>query len=150
MCILNYLARRANAPYYTVICGLSGSIKFFHIVSQTARSSEKLIEQRISILIFSTTYSWNISHSKKNSASYYYKCENVFRRLHIKYPWFLSAFNKTWAFSIYFQKSLKYQVSLRSVQWKLSRSMRAEGRTERTDMTNLMVACWHFAGAHRK
>ena len=33
---------------------------------------------RMCVLIFSTTFLWNISHSKKNSAVYCYKCENVF------------------------------------------------------------------------
>jgi hypothetical protein len=26
------------------------------------------------VLIFPTTFAWNISHSKKNSARYYHKC----------------------------------------------------------------------------
>jgi hypothetical protein len=30
------------------------------------------------VLIFSTTFVWNISHSKKNPARYYHKCAQVF------------------------------------------------------------------------
>jgi hypothetical protein len=37
---LPYLSGRKShfsAPYYTVMCGLSGSTKFFHIIPHTAR-----------------------------------------------------------------------------------------------------------------
>jgi len=39
-----------------VICGLSGSTVFLHIISQTARLSKKVIEHKICVLIFSTTF----------------------------------------------------------------------------------------------
>ena len=37
-----------------------------------------VIEHKLCVLVFSTTFVWNISHSKKNSMSYYHKCTNVF------------------------------------------------------------------------
>ena len=40
VCSLSYPASKARAPYFIVICGLSGSITFFH-TSKTARFSEK-------------------------------------------------------------------------------------------------------------
>jgi hypothetical protein len=55
---------------------LSGSTIFFHIISQTARYSEKIIERKTCDLIFCTTFAWNISHPKKNSARYYHKCNS--------------------------------------------------------------------------
>jgi hypothetical protein len=33
LCSLNYSARKALAPYYTVICGLSGCTVFFSFLS---------------------------------------------------------------------------------------------------------------------
>jgi len=33
VCSLNYPACKARAPYYFVICGLSGTTIFFHVVS---------------------------------------------------------------------------------------------------------------------
>jgi hypothetical protein len=50
-----------------VIHGLPGSTIFFHIISQTAQlSGKKLQDIKMCVLIFSTTFGGNISHSKKN------------------------------------------------------------------------------------
>ena len=39
---------------------------------------KKLLNTKTGVLIFSTTFFWNISHSDKNSATYCHKCQNVF------------------------------------------------------------------------
>jgi len=41
------------------------------------RSVKKFIEHKMLVLIFSTTFVWNISHSKKNWARYGHKCALV-------------------------------------------------------------------------
>jgi hypothetical protein len=52
---------------------------FFHIISQTARFSEKKkFEQKMRVLIFPATFVRNISHSKKNWARCDLKCTWVF------------------------------------------------------------------------
>jgi len=38
----------------------------------------KVTENKICVFIFSTSFVWNISHSKKNSVTYYYKSTQVF------------------------------------------------------------------------
>ena len=41
---------------------------------------KKFIEHKMCVLIFSTTFVWNISHSKKKKARYYHKCSQVFKK----------------------------------------------------------------------
>ena len=55
---------------------------------------------------------------------------------HVKYPLFLSHCNETWIFQAGFRKILKYQISLKSVKWEPSCSMRTDDRTDRHDEAN--------------
>jgi hypothetical protein len=73
----------------------------------------------------------------------------MYTGFHVKYPLFLSEFNKTQIFSTYFQKNRKYKISLKPVQWEPDCSMRTDGRTHRS-MTKLTVAFRHFANAPKK
>ena len=77
-------------------------------------------------LIFSTTFIWNISHSKKNSARYCHNGENVFM-WSIRYSFRILNFLGT--FSI--KRKFKYQVSAKPFQWEPSCSMWMNGRTGR-------------------
>jgi len=62
---------------HIVICGLPRSIKSFpHYVIKGTIFGEKVTEHKTCVLIFSTTFVWNISHSKKKWARY---DQNVYR-----------------------------------------------------------------------
>jgi len=77
-CLIHPVCKE-HAPY--VICDLPGFTTFiFHITPQTARFSEenKVIQHKMCVSIFSTTFLRTTSHSKKNSARYYHKCTQVF------------------------------------------------------------------------
>ena len=50
--------------------------------------------------------------------------------LHVKCPLFLLEFNETSILSTVFRKVLKYQISLKSVQWEPSCSMGTDGHDE--------------------
>jgi len=50
----------------------------FTVYHKRHNFGKKAIEHKICVLIFSTNFVWNISHSKKNSATYYHKCAEIF------------------------------------------------------------------------
>ena len=143
---------------HIVICGLPQSTIFFHIFSQRNDFRKKKRSLSIKcVLIFPTTFAWNISHSKtkwgrcdKKSISlvwskkvYRWCDQKMYIALHVKYPLFLSDFNETWNFSIDFRGMPKYQISWISVWWEPS-------CFKRTDMTKLIVPFCNFAEAPKR
>jgi hypothetical protein len=119
---LGYRAGKSQVfcAYYIATCDLSAI--FLHIISYTARfRGGGEIECGMRVLIFCTTFVWNISHSRKNWARYH-----KYIGSHVKYPLFLSDFNETWMFSEDFRKILKCQIAWKYVQWEPSCSMRKD------------------------
>ena len=55
---------------HVVICGLSVSTIFFQLSHKRHDSRKNVTEHKMCVVIFSTTFIWNISHSKKNWARY--------------------------------------------------------------------------------
>ena len=62
---------------HIVICGLPG-FKYFSTLSHKRYDFRRKIELIVCILIFSKTFAWNVSNSKKNSARYDQKFVLVF------------------------------------------------------------------------
>ena len=93
---------------------------------------KKAIEHKMCVFIFSTTFVWNISHSKKNLARYL----KTFEKSSCKVPVILSDFNRTWIFSTDFRKKLIHRVSSKSEKWEPSCSMRTDGWTDGHDKAN--------------
>ena len=58
--------------------GLAGSTIFSTLSHKRHGSLKKVTEHKKCVLILSTNFVWNISHSKKNSTRYWHKCQNVF------------------------------------------------------------------------
>ena len=124
-----------------VICGQPRSTLFFRIISERAQLKKKVAECKMCVLIFSTTFVWNISHSKKKWAGYDNKICTVLR---VNCPLLLSTFNEILNFSTDFRKTLQYQISWISVTWEQSYSMQTDRQTE---MMTLIVPFSSFVKA---
>jgi hypothetical protein len=75
---LCYTARKAHAPYYIVICGLSGCSIFSTLSHKWHDFRKKLLNIKYMFWFFYTSFVRNLSHSKKNSARCYHKRTYVF------------------------------------------------------------------------
>ena len=134
VCSLSYPTCNALASHRHLRSAICSALQYFSTLSHKRCDFRiKGTENKICVLIFSTTFVWNISHSKKKWAWYDKK---MCIGLHVKYPLFLSDFNKTWIFSTGFRKIFKYKISWKYVQWEPSCSMRTEGKTDRHDEAN--------------
>jgi len=121
---------------HLVICGLPRSTIIYNFSHKRHDfRKKKVTEHKMRVLIFSTTFVWNISHSKKKWERY---DKTMYNGLHVKYPSFLSDCNETWIFSTDFGKVLIYfhenpSSGCRVVPYG------------RTDITKLIVTFRNFA-----
>jgi hypothetical protein len=102
---LSYPACKAYVPYYIVTYGLSESTIFFHIAHKQHDLQKKFTEHKMCVLIFSITFVWNVSHSKR----IYRDIITNLHRSSCTALVFLSDFNKTWICSTDFPKILRNQ-----------------------------------------
>jgi hypothetical protein len=65
---LSYPGCKAHAPYYILICGLSSSTIFFHVLINGMIIGREHFGNEICVLIFSTTSVGNTFYFKNNSA----------------------------------------------------------------------------------
>ena len=90
VCILTLVIRYGNRMRYCMLLSVAcRTLTYFAQVISIMGRFKKKIEPKIYILIFSSTFFLNISHSKKNSPRYY---QNV-RRFACKVSLLLSDFN---------------------------------------------------------
>jgi hypothetical protein len=126
----------------TILSVACPALQYFSTLSHKWHSSQKKVtEHKICILIFSTTFVWNISHSKKNWATYDQNCIG----LHVNYLVFLSDFNRTWSFCNRFLKNNQISnfMEICLVGTELFHEDRwVDGHMH---MTKLIVAFWNFA-----
>jgi hypothetical protein len=132
----------ACAVLSSVVCA---ALQSFSTLSHKRHYFRKIIiEHKICILIFFTTFVWNISHPKKKLIEIWSK---MYIGRHGKYPLFLSDVYEPWTFSKNFRKITKYQIS-----WKSVHPVGAELFHEdwRTDMTKLIVVFLAILRTHLK
>ena len=65
---------------HIVICGLPCSTIFSTLANKWHDFRKKVTQCKMWVLIFSTTFIWNITHSKKKWARYDHKCILVFMK----------------------------------------------------------------------
>ena len=93
---------------------------------------ENITEHEMCVLIFCTTFIWNISLLRRIQRDSVINVKTSPRKV----PVFLSDFNGTWIFSPDFRKKLKYRISSKSVQWEYSCSKRTDGHDENVTLRN--------------
>jgi len=125
---LSYTARKLQF-FRSAICCHLWPVRLYHVFSTLSHKRHdlrrKVTENKMCVVISSTTFLWNVSHSHWDIII------NV-HSFHVKYQLFLSYFNQICTFRTDFKKILRYQISWKSVQWEPSCSV----RTDRHDEAN--------------
>jgi hypothetical protein len=129
---------------HIVICGLP-ALKYFSTLSHKRHDFRKKkinTEHKICVLIFSTIFVWNISHSKKNWARYDQKCILVFM--------WSAGYSCESLMKIGFSRQFFFRNTQKSNFTKI-RPVGAElfHADRRTDMTKLIVAFRDFVKASK-
>jgi len=141
VCSLSYPSCKAHVPYCIVICDLSVCTIFSTVFHTRQDFRKKVTEHNTCVLIFSTNFVWNISHTKENWARYYHKYRHVF----ITSTCYSCQVLMKLEFSLSnFRKILKYQIWWKFVQCKPNCS----GLTNReTNRTKLIIDIRNFSRA---
>jgi len=126
---------------HIVICGLPGTTLFFHIIAHKARFWRKVFEHKIcrfSLKRLSETY-LILGRRKRNTIRTVYWSSRIVPVILVIFQWKLDFLQN-------FRKTLKYQISWKSAQWKPSCSI-----PRRIDETRkLIVAFRNFGKAPKK
>jgi len=141
-CILVSAIRHVNRVFsaYHCIVGYVGPVWLYHIFPHYLINGtilgKTVLKIKFRVLIFSTAFYWNISHSEINLASYYHKRAEVFTKNNI----YSCHIIMTLEFSRQIKK--KYNVKFdenpfggsRVVPWR-SKKERTDGRTDGESLT---------------
>ena len=121
-----------NAPPYCQMRPLWLNHIFRHYLINSTIFGKQLLNIKW-VLWFSLRFLFKISHSLKNSARYCHKCENAFM-WSTRYSCRILMITEF--FQPIFDKKLECKISLKSVQWEPSYSMRTDRRKARRDEAN--------------
>jgi hypothetical protein len=147
-CRLWYSARNAHAPYCHLWPVRLYNIFQLYLINGSILE-KKNIEHKCVFFYFFYKFCLKIFSLQEELSEIWPK---IYIGLCVKYPLLLSDFNDNWTFSTYFLKICKCQISLKSVEWEPSCSMRTDGRTDgqmarQADMTKVIVALRNFENA---
>ena len=128
VCSLGYPKCSAHAPYCRLWPAPLYIIFPYYPINGTILVKKVVNEHKMCVLIFSTSCVWNTAHSKENWAKWDNECLSVCRRSVRCYCQILI---KLEFFRHIFEKTHKYQISWKSVQWEPSCRIRPDGHTDR-------------------
>jgi hypothetical protein len=77
VCTLTYPACNSNAQYYHLWPVWLYNILPHYLINGTTFEKKKVTEHRTCVLMSSTTFAWNSSHSRKKRARYDHKCRRI-------------------------------------------------------------------------
>jgi hypothetical protein len=127
------------------------ALPYFSTLSHTRHDFRgKIIEHKMCVSIFSTSFVWNVSHSENNSTRYYHKCTSVFMQRTRYFRHILIKLEFSWQISEKYSNTKRHK-NPSSGRWFVP-CARTDGQTDRqtdrqTDMTEPIVAFRNFAKA---
>ena len=133
MCVCSRTYPARNAPCAILPSVACPALQYFSTLSHKRHDfREKVTEHKMCVLIFCTTFVWNISHSEKNLARY---DQNVYRSA-CKVPLIFPDFKEIWIFSTDVSKNTQIRIKFYENPLSGSRVFPCE-QTDGRDLVNI-------------